>query len=74
MLIINVDFPAGLTIEETIGEALDFSENNHYMVRCNLNDIDMVIVSGLFPSRSQAIEYYARNYRADKAKTTPAEL
>ena len=63
MLIINADFPAGLTIENAIGEALEFSKQNHCMVRCNINDVRLVVVDGLLPA-DQAVKYFVDQYRA----------
>lgn len=47
MLIINADFPSGMTIDEAIRESVDFSERMGCMVRVSINDVPMTIVSGL---------------------------
>lgn len=57
MIILNADFPAGMTIDEAIADALDFSERNHCMLRCNINDVEITIVAGLMDKR-KATEYY----------------
>ena len=45
MLIINAEFPAGLTIRQAIESALKFAEKNECMVRVNINDVPMIIFS-----------------------------
>ena len=64
MLIINAEFPAGLTIKQAIEEALDFSEKNHCMVKCDINDVVLTIVAGLLP-RHEAVEYYKNKYEEE---------
>ena len=71
MIIINAEFPAGLTIEQAIEEALDFSEKNRCMVRCDINDVSLTIVAGLM-SRHDAVEYYKHMYE-DGQKTDADE-
>ena len=68
MLIINADFPAGLTIEEAIGDALDFSERNHCMVRCDINDVKLTVVAGILP-RDAAVKYYCDMFRKMNEET-----
>jgi len=65
MIIVNAEFPAGLTIEQAISDALEFSESNHCMVRAELNDIKMTFVygSGLGMSFDETVAYYADEFR-----------
>ena len=66
MIIINASFPAGLTIKQAIEEALDFSENHHCMVNCDINDINICVVAGLLP-KDRSVEYYISKYNELKA-------
>ena len=66
MVILNATFPAGMTIDEAIGEALDLSEELSkkvpVMLNCDMNDVKIGIVAGLLP-REKAIEYYSQQYQ-----------
>ena len=61
MIILNADFPAGMTIDEAIREALDFSEKHKCMLRCEINDVKISIVAGLLPKEA-AVKYYRELY------------
>ena len=61
MIILNADFPAGMTIEEAIREALDFSEKHGCMLRCEINDVKISIVAGILPTEA-AVKYYRELY------------
>lgn len=62
MIILNADFPAGMTIEEAIREALDFSEKHGgCMLRCEINDVKISIVAGFLPTE-EAVKYYRDMY------------
>lgn len=66
MVILNATFPAGMTIDEAIGEALDLSEELskkvNVMLECDMNDVKVGIVAGLLP-REKAIKYYSEQYQ-----------
>lgn len=78
MLIINADFPAGMTIEQAIRDALEFSQNNRCMVRCDINDVEITVVAGIMPTET-AVKYYLKLFRggmdnlAKKVLTFPKE-
>lgn len=64
MIIVNAEFPAGLTIEQAISDALEFAGSNHCMVRAELNDIKMTFVYGrLGMSFDETVAYYADEFR-----------
>ena len=66
MIIINAEFPAGLTIEEAIGEAIDFCEKNNCMIKTELNDIPMTICNlSTFDSRTKLINYYFKIFERE---------
>ena len=73
MIILNAEFPAGLTIEGAIEEALDFSEKNRCMLRCELNDVKLTIVAGLLP-RNEAVKYYKNMYDSEARGTYPKTM
>ncbi len=70
MLIINAEFPAGLTIEEAIKDALDFAKKNNCMVNVNLNDVPMVIFySDLFgDTMEEKVRNFVRQYQSELEK------
>ncbi len=45
-LIIEVEIPAGPTIEEAIRECVVFAQRNNVMVRTTINDVPMLICYG----------------------------
>ncbi len=67
-LIIDAEFPAGLTIEGAIRSALTFGERNGCLVRAKLNDETIVFYNALALGRTieERVEYYVKEYRRNK--------
>ncbi len=61
----NAEFPAGLTIDGAISDALAFCKDNRCMVRANINDIPMVFAYGraFGETWGDMVAYYAGEYR-----------
>ena len=64
MVIVDVDIPAGPTIEEAIRECLDFSERCGCMVRVKLNDVPMLIAdSPVFgKNKQERVKLFANEF------------
>lgn len=67
-LIIDAEFPAGLTIEGAIRSALTFAEKNGCLVRAKLNDETIVFCNAIAFGETieERVAYYANEYRRNK--------
>lgn len=64
-MIINAEFTAGGTIDEAIGEALDFASRNHCMVRADINEVKGMLFfdsSLLGNTREEKIKKFHEEY------------
>ena len=75
MIIVNAEFPAGLTIREACRSAVEFAARNKCLVKAELNDVEMIFSASpvLVGMKSDQVEdtladYYAAQYELEAQK------